>query len=95
MCSIPFGWLTQTTVVSWDMCVLVCIGVCVCVCMWKRETALIFTQAVLGLDIFRHGEGREKHRDSEGESKGEENKLCSYPLGSLEALCTLRLVFTH
>lgn len=79
MSSIPFGWLTQTAVVSWDMCALVCVlFFCLCVKReWKRELSLIFTQAVLGLGISRHAEGEGKNTKTARREKEKQASLLS------------------
>lgn len=77
--SIPFGWLTQTAVVSWDVCALVCVlFFCLCVKReWKRELSLIFTQAVLGLGISRHAEGEGKNSKTAMREKEKQASLLS------------------
>lgn len=66
------------------------IGVCVCVC--KREPSLIFTQAVLGLAISRHGEGRGKTPRQQGRehrARGKQASLLSSWLSRRSLYCSV------
>lgn len=66
-------WLAHT-----DHCRVLGYVCMVCVCMWKKEPSLIFTQAVQGLGISRHGEGRGKTPRQQGREQRE--RKTSFPL---------------
>lgn len=84
VCSIPFGWLTQTTVVCWDMCVW-----CVYVC-GKKSPLLYLLRLSRVWAFLVMVKGGEKHQDSKGESRerGKQASLLSSWLsrGSLYSL---------
>lgn len=72
VCSIPFGWLTQTTVVCWDMCVW-----CVYVC-GKKSPLLYLLRLSRVWAFLVMVKGGEKHPRQQGREQRE--RKTSFPL---------------